>query len=69
MIQEFGGDYRIYRVCMESSDPIETYHKIKMGHYSIATFLDVLELLDVRDTIREDKIEMDKKEKPQQPSR
>ena len=50
---------------MASSDPLETYHKIKNGHYSIATFLDVLELLDVRDTLREDQVETEKQKRAQ----
>lgn len=54
MIKEFGGDYRILRVVMESKDPLETLHNIRTGKYSIITLLDMIELLDVRDTIRED---------------
>lgn len=54
MIKEFSGDYRIMRVVMSTSDPIETLHKIRTGYYSIITFLDMLEMLDVQATIRED---------------
>lgn len=54
MLKEFNGDYRVMRVVMSSSDPIETLHKIRTGQYSIITFLDMLEMLDVQATIRED---------------
>jgi hypothetical protein len=66
MMREFGGDYRIVRVCMESKDPLETYHKIKTGHYSISTFLDFLEILDVKETLKEDQIEQEKRKRPPQ---
>jgi len=42
------------KICMASSDPIETLHKIRTDQYSIRTVLDILEMLDVRETIRED---------------
>lgn len=54
MIKEFSGDYRIMRVVMASSNPIDTLHKIRTGQYSIITFLDMLEMLDVQATIQED---------------
>lgn len=49
----FKGDARIMRVVMESSDPIATLHAIRTGTYSVITLLDMLEMLDVRETIRE----------------
>lgn len=45
---------------MESKDPLTTLQNLRMGHYSIITLLDMIEMLDVRDTIKEDQIEMDK---------
>lgn len=54
MIKEFKGDWRILRVVSSSSDPIETLHRIRTGQYSIITFLDMLEYLDVKETLSED---------------
>lgn len=54
MLKEFSGDFRLLRIVMASSDPIETWHNIKMGRYSIRTVLDMLEMLDVQETIREE---------------
>ena len=51
--EEFSGDYRIMRVVMSSSDPISTLHRIRTGQYSVRTFLDMLEMLDVKTTIDE----------------
>lgn len=53
VIDEFSGDYRVMRVVLSSSDPISTLHKIRNGHYSIHTFLDMLEMLDVKSTMEE----------------
>ena len=41
------------RVVLASSNPIETLHKIRNGEYSIITFLDTLEMLDVRSALEE----------------
>lgn len=41
------------KVVMASSNPIETLHKINNDEYSIITFLDMLEMLDVQTTIKE----------------
>ena len=41
------------RVVMSSSDPISTLHKLRTGEYSIITFLDMLEFLDVQTTMKE----------------
>lgn len=49
----FKGDYRILRVCMSTDSPIETLHKIRTHQYSIRTFLDILEYLDVKHTVEE----------------
>jgi len=54
MLKEFSGDFRVYRVVMSSSNPPETLHAIQSGKYNIRTFLDMLEMLDVQDTIREE---------------
>lgn len=53
MIKEFKGDYRIMRVVMASDNPINTLQKIRTNQYSIITLLDVLEMLDVKDTLEE----------------
>ena len=53
MLKEFKGDFRVMRVVFSSSDPIDTLHKIRTNQYSIITFLDMLEYLDVKDTIAE----------------
>lgn len=58
MVQQFCGDLRILRVCMASSDPIETLHNIRTGRYSIITFLDTLELLDVQATMQENSVHL-----------
>ena len=42
------------RAVFSSSDPIETLHKFNTGQYSIITLLDMLELLDVKETLEED---------------
>lgn len=68
MLKEFSGDYRVLRVVLSSATPIETLHKLRTGQYSVATFLDLLEMVDVQDTIKEDeekkyKAEMEKKNK------
>ena len=44
------------RVVMASSDPIDTLHKIRTGQYSIITLLDMLEMMDVQQTIMEDEM-------------
>lgn len=41
------------RVVLASSDPLDTLHKLRMGKYSIRTFLDMLEMLDMKSTIEE----------------
>lgn len=56
MIKNFKGDYRILRVVFSTENPIATLHAIRSGQYSIITFLDMLEMLDVRDTLREEEI-------------
>jgi hypothetical protein len=56
MLKDWKGDYRIMRVVMASSDPIDTLHKIRTGQYSVITLLDMLEMLDVKDTIMEDEM-------------
>lgn len=60
MIQNFQGDWNIMRVCLASNNPIETLHKIRTEVYSIGTVLDMLEMLDVRDTMQEDEREYEK---------
>lgn len=54
--KEFSGDYRIMRVVMSSSNPVDTLHKLRTGQYSVRTFLDMLEMLDARLTIDESEI-------------
>ena len=39
---------------MASSDPISTLHKIRTNQYSVITLLDMLEMMDVQQTILED---------------
>jgi hypothetical protein len=51
--KDFKGDYRVMRVVMASSNPIDTLHMIRTGQYSVRTFLDMLEMLDVKVTIDE----------------
>lgn len=46
-------DYRIMRVVLSSSNPVETMHKINTGGYSIITLLDTLEVLDAKSTIED----------------
>ena len=41
------------RVVMATDNPIETLHKIRTGQYSVRTFLDMLEMLDVKTTLDE----------------
>lgn len=53
MIKEFSGDYRIMRVVLATSDPIQTLHRIRTKQYSIHTFLDMLEMLDAKATMEE----------------
>lgn len=54
MLKEFQGDYRIIRIISTSSDPMETIHKFNTGYYSIRTLLDMFEVMDIQDTIKED---------------
>lgn len=42
------------KVVMASSSPIDTLHNFRIGKYSIITLLDMLEMMDVQATIRED---------------
>lgn len=56
MLKEWKGDFRIMRVVMASSDPINTLHRIRTGQYSIITLLDMLEMMDVQQTIMEDEM-------------
>jgi hypothetical protein len=56
MLKEYKGDYRIMRVVMSSNDPIQTLHKINNNEYSIITFLDMLEMLDVQATLKENEV-------------
>ena len=44
------------RVVMASSNPIDTLHRIRTGQYSIITLLDMLEMMDVQQTIMEDEM-------------
>lgn len=54
MEEMFSGDYRVLRVVMASDNPIDTLHKIQTNQYSLITFLDVLEMLDVKATIEDE---------------
>lgn len=56
MLKTFKGDYRILRVVLSSKDPIEILHNFNTGKYSVITLLDMLEMLDVKETITEDSI-------------
>ena len=38
---------------MSTASPIDTLHKIRTHQYSIRTFLDMLEMLDVKTTVEE----------------
>lgn len=67
MEKSFKGDYRVMRVVMSSSNPIETLHKIQTNQISLLTFLDMLEMLDVKMTVEEDqKLAQEKKQRLQQ---
>ena len=52
-LKEFSGDYRIMRVVLASSNPLDTIHKIRTDQYSIVSLLDLLEYLDMKETIEE----------------
>lgn len=54
MMKEFDGDFRVYRVVMASNNPIDTLHKLRSGAYSVITFFNMLEMLEVQRTIEED---------------
>jgi len=54
MLKMFDGDFRVYRVVMESKNPIDTLHNLRNDKYSIITFFDMLEMLDIRNTLEED---------------
>lgn len=54
MEEKFSGDYRVLRVVMASSNPIDTLHRIQTNQYSLITFLDTLEFLDVKATIEDE---------------
>ena len=56
------------RVVFSSSDPMETLQKFNSGYYSVIALLDMLEMLDVKETIREDQ-ERQQKIKSEQQSR
>lgn len=62
MLKDFGGDLRTYRICMSTSDPLETYHRMESGRYRMSTLLDYIEMLDVKETIHEDAAEYEKRE-------
>ena len=67
MERKFKGYYRVMRVVMSSSNPIETLHKIQTNQISLLTFLDMLEMLDVKMTVEEDqKLAQEKKQRLQQ---
>lgn len=57
MVKEFKGNPLIYRAVMASSDPLETLHNINTGRYSYKTLEELVEYLDVRDTINENAAE------------
>lgn len=66
MQENFSGDYRVMRVVMSSDNPIETLHKIRTNQYSIHTFMDMLEMLDVKSILEDyeyekNRIEINKK--------
>lgn len=55
---------------MSSSSPIDTLHNFRTGKYSVITLLDMLEMLDVQETIREDEEKrMEAKRKQEQAAR
>lgn len=62
MEEKFSGDYRIMRVVMASNNPIDTLHKIQTNQYSISTFLDTLEMLDVKATVEDEQRKESEKE-------
>lgn len=66
MLKEFSGDFRVYRVVMASDNPIDTLSSLRKGEISIITFLDMLEMLDVQETLREEankRVAKDRKQK------
>lgn len=50
------------RVVLSSSDPVETLHNFRTGKYSVITLLDMLEMLDVKETMTEDIEQRSKRE-------
>lgn len=52
------------RVVFASDNPIEVLHKFRTNQYSVITLLDMLEMLDVRETIREDELARQKANQP-----
>lgn len=54
MLEMFNGDYRVVRVVLESKNPIETLHNLRNDKYSIFTFFEMLEILDIKQTMVED---------------
>lgn len=66
MLKEFSGDFRVYRVVMASDNPIDTLSSLRKGEISIISFLDMLEMLDVQETLREEankRVAKDRKQK------
>lgn len=66
MLKEFSGDFRVYRVVMASDNPLDTLSSLRKGEISIITFLDMLEMLDVQETLREEanrRVAKDRKQK------
>lgn len=61
--EDFSGDYRVLRVVLADSNPVEALHRIRTGQYSVRTFLDVLEMLDVRATLEEEEIKKAKRKR------
>lgn len=53
MVETFGGDYRVMRVCFANADPLQAFVDLH-DKVSVRKFFDFLELLDARDTIQED---------------
>lgn len=62
MVERFSGDFRIMRVCMATSNPLDTLHKIQNNEYSIRTFLDMIEMLEVQTTMQENAAHLRKTE-------
>lgn len=60
MTKEFKGHPMIYRAVMASNDPLETLHNINTGRYSYKTLEELMEFLDVKDTIIENAAEESK---------